>query len=115
MDAGGCGSGASGIGIEEQDVLVLLSRLVDKSLVNVDSDVEASRYRFLETVRQYAREHLLSQAKPNACAIAISLFLRARSTRRARIDQGRTGHLVESIAWGTRQSAVGSGVVPGGA
>lgn len=53
----------SGIGIEEQDVLVLLSRLVDKSLVNVDSDVEASRYRFLETVRQYAREHLLQSGE----------------------------------------------------
>ena len=42
------------------DVLDVLSRLVDKSLVNVDSDVAGSRrYRFLETVRQYARERLL--------------------------------------------------------
>ena len=44
---------------EREDVLEFLSRLIDKSLVNVDSDVdEDRRYRFLETVRQYAQERL---------------------------------------------------------
>jgi predicted ATPase len=37
------------------DVLDLLSRVADKSLVAVD---EAGRYRMLETIRQYAREKL---------------------------------------------------------
>jgi non-specific serine/threonine protein kinase len=50
---------ASGEGLERETLLDLLSRLVDKSLVNVDSAMDGGqRYRFLETVRQYARERL---------------------------------------------------------
>ena len=49
-----------GAGIDERDVLDLLSRLVNKSLVVADSEsAGARRYRFLETVRQYARERLV--------------------------------------------------------
>ena len=48
-----------GDGINESDVLDLLSRLLSKSLVFVDCDLGERRYRFLETVRQYARERLL--------------------------------------------------------
>jgi len=44
---------------DEFEVLDLLTRLVDKSLVVVDrSGGSAARYRFLETVRQYALEQL---------------------------------------------------------
>ena len=43
-------------GIEERDVLDLLSKLVDKSLLNLD---EAGRYQILETVRQYGGEKLI--------------------------------------------------------
>ena len=39
-------------------VLELLSGLVDKSLVLADERGQAVRYRFLETIRAYAREHL---------------------------------------------------------
>ena len=49
----------NGEGIERDEVLDLLSRLVDKSLVNVENTAEEGRrYRFLETVRQYGRERL---------------------------------------------------------
>jgi len=49
-----------GDGINEKDVLDLLSRLVSKSLVVVDIEFAGERrYRFLETVRQYARERLV--------------------------------------------------------
>ena len=49
-----------GDGIDEHDVLDLLSRLVSQSLVVVDSELAGERrYRFLETVRQYARERLV--------------------------------------------------------
>jgi len=41
------------------DVLELLTRLVDKSLVVVEEHGGATRYRMLETIRQYAREKLL--------------------------------------------------------
>ncbi len=47
----------SGDDADEFDVLDILTRLVDKSLVVVDhSDNERVRYRFLESVRQYAVE-----------------------------------------------------------
>ena len=50
----------AGDGIDVSDVLDLLSRLVSKSLVTIETDVVAERrYRFLETVRQYARERLV--------------------------------------------------------
>jgi predicted ATPase/DNA-binding winged helix-turn-helix (wHTH) protein len=54
----------SGNGSDREDVLEFLSRLIDKSLVNVDSDVDdCRRYRFLETVRQYARERVLQSGE----------------------------------------------------
>lgn len=49
----------TGDGIEEQDVLDLLTRLVAKSLVLLDEQPTQARYRFLETIRQYARDRLL--------------------------------------------------------
>ena len=50
--------GAGG-GIEEEDVLEILSHLVDKSLVVAEENWErGARYRLLEPVRQYAREKL---------------------------------------------------------
>ena len=49
----------SGDGIEGQEVLDLLSGLVDKSLVLAEATGDGTlRYRLLEPVRQYARERL---------------------------------------------------------
>ncbi len=46
-------------GIERHDVLDLLSQLVAKSLLQTDKDPTGStRYRLLETIRQYYRERL---------------------------------------------------------
>ncbi len=50
----------AGEGIERNDVLSLLSRLVDKSLVVVDDAGIETRYFLLETIRQYAIEKLNS-------------------------------------------------------
>jgi predicted ATPase/DNA-binding CsgD family transcriptional regulator len=47
----------AGDGIVKDDVLDVLARLVDKSLVQAEEGDE-TRYRLLETVRQYARELL---------------------------------------------------------
>jgi predicted ATPase/class 3 adenylate cyclase/DNA-binding XRE family transcriptional regulator len=44
--------------IEEQDVLNLLLNLSDKSLVMIEQQEGEARYRFLETIRQYALEKL---------------------------------------------------------
>ncbi|HEU0294900.1 MAG TPA: adenylate/guanylate cyclase domain-containing protein [Anaerolineales bacterium] len=41
------------------DVLNLLAQLVNKSLVMVDEHENSTRYRLLETIRQYARDKLL--------------------------------------------------------
>jgi predicted ATPase/class 3 adenylate cyclase len=51
----------AGAQIESGDVLDLLSRLVEKSLVAID--VESARYRMLETVRQYAAERLSAEGE----------------------------------------------------
>src|SRR5207253_2107989 len=58
MDAGSRGAGLHRGGIEEADVLDLLTALVDKSLVVYEEQEEEGRYRLLETIRQYARERL---------------------------------------------------------
>ena len=47
---------AAGEGISQQDVLDLLSTLIDKSLVLIEGSGE--RYRLLETIRQFAEERL---------------------------------------------------------
>lgn len=49
---------ASAAGMSAWDVLDLLDRLVDKSLVIVESRGEASRYGMLESIRQYGRRQL---------------------------------------------------------
>jgi non-specific serine/threonine protein kinase len=56
----------SGEGIAEDEVLELLSFLVDKSLVVVVRNDRESRYRMLETVRQYASEKLGESAEQQA-------------------------------------------------
>ena len=46
-----CGEESSGV-----DVLDLLTRLVDKSLVFIEESIGEIRYHRLETIRQYSRE-----------------------------------------------------------
>ena len=66
--------GAGG-GIEGVEVLDLLSSLVDKSLVIVESsDGAAPRYRLLETVRQYASEKLAARGEVEAVRQRHALF-----------------------------------------
>ena len=49
----------SGDGVASEDVLDLLAALVAKSLVLMEEQSGTTRYRLLETVRQYARDRLL--------------------------------------------------------
>jgi predicted ATPase/DNA-binding XRE family transcriptional regulator len=49
-----CGADA----LERSEILHLLMRLIDQSLVNVDADAGLTRYRLLQTVRAYAAERL---------------------------------------------------------
>ena len=56
----------AGDGIETVEMLDLLSRLVEKSLVVAEEESGEARYRMLETIRQYAREKLLESDETNA-------------------------------------------------
>jgi len=56
----------AGDGVEQGDVLDLLSSLIDKSLVTFERSEARSRYRLLETVRQYARERLVESGGAEA-------------------------------------------------
>jgi non-specific serine/threonine protein kinase len=49
--------------VQRSGVLALLAGLVDKALVVVEGQADAARYRFLETVRQYAAERLLASGE----------------------------------------------------
>ena len=53
----------AGEGIDEAAVLDLLTSLADKSLVVAEERNGATRYRMLETVRQYARDRLLESGE----------------------------------------------------
>jgi non-specific serine/threonine protein kinase len=53
----------AGEGIEEWEVLDLLTSLVEKSLVVYDEQRGEARYRLLETVRQHARDRLLGTSE----------------------------------------------------
>jgi len=63
--AGGCELEAAEI-VCGDDVLDVLSGLVDKSLVMVDASATAARYRLLEPIRQYARQQLDSSGEVEA-------------------------------------------------
>ncbi len=56
----------SGGGIGADDVLDLLARLVDKSLVVAESMTGDVRYRMFETIRQYSRERLQESGEADA-------------------------------------------------
>ena len=49
--------------IDQYEILDMLGRLVDKSLVAVYESLTGTRYRILETVRQYAREKLFESGE----------------------------------------------------
>jgi len=56
--AGGFTLDAAEAVLGDASVLDVLSRLVDKSLVNADDQYESTRYSLLETIRQYSLEKL---------------------------------------------------------
>ena len=65
--------------IGEQDVLDLLSNLVEKSLVNMEP--EGRRYRLVETVRQYAQERLDEAGEADAARTRHLAFYLALAER----------------------------------
>jgi predicted ATPase/class 3 adenylate cyclase/tetratricopeptide (TPR) repeat protein len=49
--------------INADDILDIISHLVDKSLISVDEQTKHTRYRMLEMVRQYAQEKLFESGE----------------------------------------------------
>jgi len=63
--AGGWTFEAAEAVVGESEVFDGLAGLVNKSLVNVDEQLGSTRYRFLETIRQYAMEKLVETGESN--------------------------------------------------
>ena len=82
--------GADG-SIEGSDVLDLLGRLVDKSLVVAETEAQgAVRYRMLEPIRQYARERLEESEEAEAIQRRHAEFFLALAERPSRRWRGRS-------------------------
>jgi len=111
-----------GEGVEEEEVLDILSSLVDKSLVGTDARNSATRYRLLETVRQYARDRLRergdeAQWRGRQLAYFLALAEEAEpqlrgADQQAWLDQLETEHdnLRSALGW----SAAAGGDAAGG-
>jgi predicted ATPase/DNA-binding winged helix-turn-helix (wHTH) protein len=59
----------SGNGLPSADVLDLMTRLAEKSLVSLDEQSAEPRYRMLETIRQYGIERLIAAGEAEAIRI----------------------------------------------
>src|SRR5881409_1356391 len=70
---------AAGGTITAADVLDLLSGLVDKSLVSLETEALEARYRMLETMRQFAREQLEQAGEAAELGRRPALFFLARA------------------------------------
>nr|WP_102142744.1 LuxR family transcriptional regulator [Mycobacterium sp. QGD 101] len=96
--------------VERYQVLDLLTLLVDKSLVVAEDNGGRTRYRLLETVRQYAQEKLAESGEADAVrtrhrdhylALAIAVDSPADSDHEARLEQADTeiDNLRAAFAW----------------
>jgi predicted ATPase/class 3 adenylate cyclase/DNA-binding CsgD family transcriptional regulator len=115
LDAGQnvCG----GADVERYQVLDLLTLLVDKSLVVADHTGNATRYRLLETVRQYAQEKLGESGEADAMrsrhrdhytSMAALLDAPAGSDYEQRIEQAESeiDNLRAAFGWSRENSDV---------
>ena len=102
-------------GGERYQVLDQLTLLVDKSLVIADDSPHGTRYRLLETVRQYAQEKLHESREGNDVrirhrdhytAMAALLGAPADSDHQRRIEQAETelDNLRAAFAWSRESS-----------
>jgi predicted ATPase/predicted Ser/Thr protein kinase len=72
----------AGEGIERDDIVDLLSGLVDKSLVIVEEDPAGDRrYRLLETIRQYGRDRLFRSGEIGSVCARHFAFVLALAQR----------------------------------
>jgi predicted ATPase/DNA-binding CsgD family transcriptional regulator len=96
--------------VERYQVLDLLTLLVDKSLVVAEESGGRTRYRLLETVRQYAQEKLAESRQADAVralhrdhylALAIAVDAPAEAGHEARLDKAdiEIDNMRAAFAW----------------
>jgi predicted ATPase/class 3 adenylate cyclase len=76
--------------LKSEDVLDLITSLVEKSLVNVEEGTESARYRLLETIREYAHEKAIERDDYAALAGAHCEFFFVMAKAANRASQGPT-------------------------
>ncbi|HYI67917.1 MAG TPA: tetratricopeptide repeat protein [Candidatus Limnocylindrales bacterium] len=91
---------AAGDPVDRDEVIDLLARLVDKSLLMPEEGSTEARYRMLETIRDYAQEHLAESGN------ASEVYARHRDWFVALVQQARPGFFdgPEQAAWLARLS-----------
>lgn len=87
----------SGDSIASFEVLDLLGRLVEASLVAFESDPRP-RYRLLETVRQYAMDELVEAGETEVARLAHATFFRSASHAIAQALEGMDVALANLVA-----------------
>jgi tetratricopeptide (TPR) repeat protein len=80
----GAAAAVSGGPLDNEDVLALVTALVEKSLLVAEPHGETTRFGMLETIRQYARERLTAAGEEHICrdrhlAWAVALYERAEA------------------------------------
>ncbi|MFN8488226.1 MAG: LuxR C-terminal-related transcriptional regulator [Caldilineaceae bacterium] len=86
-------------GLDAHDVLDLLARLVEKSLVVLDKQASAFRYHLLETIRQYAYEKLTTAQESSALSAQHFHFFAALLTEAEPwFNRGRRAAWMEHLA-----------------
>jgi len=109
--------GVAGGDVERYQVLDLLTLLVDKSLVVAESTSGPTRYRLLETVRQYAQEKLGESGEADAVrtrhrdhytAMAALLDTPASTGHEQRLEQAENeiDNLRAAFAWSRENSDI---------
>jgi predicted ATPase/class 3 adenylate cyclase len=89
-----------GEGIESEQILDLLSQLVNKSLVTVENVGDESRYHRLETIRQYAREKLLDSGESETIRDRhLQFFLKLAEVAKPYLDRS------DAVEWHDRIEA----------
>jgi predicted ATPase/class 3 adenylate cyclase/DNA-binding CsgD family transcriptional regulator len=115
FDLAGAQNVCGGGDVERYQVLDQLALLVDKSLVVADEGGSRTRYRLLETMRQYALEKLGESGEADAVrtrhrnyytALAAKLDLPAESDYEQRLQQAETeiDNLRATFAWSQENS-----------
>lgn len=89
----------SGGEIAPDDVLDLVSDLVEKSLVEMREARDTARYRLLETVRQYAAERLAERGEVDVCQRRhAEFFFTLVSEAEPHLTTARRRHWVDRLA-----------------